>query len=231
MRIQIIVSAALSMLAAQAEAHDLWIERDGLQHTLIYGHERSGHAGTKTLEYDPANIKQAQCFGKNGLEIKTAHSISYPVKMQADCAVSWFLMSSGYWSKTAYGTKNLAKNEASAVIESWLSFEGVKRIDQWSSRLASAFTDSLELAPLDNPLQLKTGDKLHLRAWYRGKPAAGVTVAYFGKPRGITDADGKVNVRLVQPGFQLIQASLELPLNDPRADKTIHGSSLQFSLP
>lgn len=58
--------------------------------------------------------------------------------------------------------------------------------------------------------------------------AARVSVAYFGKPRGITDADG--NVRVQNFGFQLVQGSLEFPLNDGKADKTIHGSSLQFEI-
>ena len=84
--------------------------------------------------------------------------------------------------------------------------------------------------PQDNPLKLKRGDKLRLTAWFQGKPAAGVTVAYFGKPRGISDGEGRINIRLQNPGFQLIQASLELPLNDGKADKAVHVSSLQFEI-
>jgi nickel transport protein len=84
--------------------------------------------------------------------------------------------------------------------------------------------------PRGNPLLLKTGDKLHLRAFYQGRPVAGVTVAYFGKPRGITDKEGNVNIRLQSAGFQLIKASIELPLNDGKADKAVHAASLQFEL-
>lgn len=40
-----------------------------------------------------------------------------------------------------------------------------------------------------------------------------------------------MNIRLVEPGTQLIQASLQLPLDDGKADKTIHSASLQFDLP
>lgn len=214
-----------------AGAHDLWIERQGLKHSLSYGHERSAHAGEKLLEYAPEQVNAADCFNADGHRLQAKRTQRYPVTLEADCAASWFALSSGYWSKTPYGTKNVAKTEATAVITSWLSIEGVKRIDRWSPTLARPLSASLELSPNDNPLRLKAGDKLRLRAWFANKPAPGVTVAYFGKPRGITDAEGYINVRLVNPGFQLLQASLEVPLNDARADKTIHSSNLQFELP
>lgn len=211
-------------------AHGLWIERDGALHTLAYGHERSGHEGAKTLEYKPEIVKQAICFNAAGQEIAADLGRGYPATLKGDCAASWFFTSSGYWSKTPYGTRNLAKNEAGAVIESWLSLEGVKRIDQWGEGLERALTRQLELVPLSNPLRLRAGDKLRLAVWFQGRPAAGATVAYFGKPRGVSDGEGHINIRLQNPGFQLIQASLDLPLNDARADKAMHASSLQFEI-
>ncbi len=220
-----------SLFPTLACAHDLWIEREGQLHTLTYGHERSSHEGAKKLEYKPDTVKQAACFNAAGQRVNAESGKAYPATVTGDCAASWFLTSSGYWSKTPYGTRNLPKDEAGAVIDSWLSVESIKRIDRWNTGLSQPLTRELELVPLDNPLQLKPGGKLHLRAWFQGKPAAGVTVAYFGKPRGVTDADGKVNIRLQNPGFQLIQASFELPLSDGKADKTIHASTLQFDLP
>ncbi len=231
MPVSLIPIVLFALLCGRASAHDLWIERDGPKHTLVYGHERSGHEGAKSIEYRPESVKQATCLNGSGQDIKASRTTNFPVTLHGDCAATWFLMSSGYWSKTPYGTKNVAKNEASAVMDSWLSVEAVKRIDQWGAGLARAQTQALELTPMDNPLKLKPGDKLRLRAWYQGKPTPGVTVAYFGKPRGITDAEGHVNIRLANPGFQLIQASLEYPLNDGRADKTIHSSSLHFDIP
>ncbi|MDD5387997.1 MAG: DUF4198 domain-containing protein [Gallionellaceae bacterium] len=230
MSIRVFLLASLLLQQGTVLAHDLWIERDGARHILAYGHERSGHEGAKTLEYKPEIVKQAACFNAAGQEIAADLGRGYPATLKGDCAASWFFTSSGYWSKTPYGTRNLAKNEAGAVIESWLSLEGVKRIDQWDAGLDRALTRQLELVPRDNPLKLQAGDKLRLTVWFQGKPAAGVTVAYFGKPRGVSDSDGHINIRLQNPGFQLIQASLDLPLNDARADKAVHASSLQFEI-
>jgi nickel transport protein len=221
----------LALLPSVVCAHDLWIDRAGSLHSLSYGHERSGHEGVKRLDYKPETVQQARCFDTSGQEIRAEPGKQYPVTLKGDCASSWFLLSSGYWSKTPYGTKNLPKTEASAVMDSWRSVEAIKRLDRWGAALARPMSQALELAPNDNPLTLKTGDKLRLRAFYQGKPAANVTVAYFGKPRGVSGTDGAVNIRLSEPGFQLVQASLETPLDDGKADKTIHSSTLQFELP
>lgn len=220
------------LMAAPALAHDLWIERDGLTQILIYGHERSGHEGVKTLEYPPERVLEARCFDDGGRDTGAAWRRSYPAQLQGDCALSWFLTSSGYWSKTPYGTRNLPRTEAGgAVLASWLSVESVKRLDAWGEPLARPLTRELEIVTLANPLGLKVGDKLRLAVYRDGCPAEGVTVAYFGHPRGVTGADGQVNIRLREPGYQLIQASLDLPLTDGKADKAVHATALVFEVP
>lgn len=229
-RITALIFPALLIITAHAHAHDLWVERQGNLQTLQYGHERSGHEGAKKLEYKPELLKDAACYGDDGREIRAEIGRGYPITLKGSCAASWFLTSSGYWSKTPYGTKNLPKNEAGTVIDSWRSVESVKRMDAWSSALARPLTQELEIVPLANPLGLKAGDKLRLMATLGGKPAAGVTVAYFGHPRGVSGADGQVNIRLQLPGFQLIQASLETPLNDGKADRLIQSTALQFEI-
>ncbi len=218
------------VLCSPLLAHDLWIERDAQVHTLSYGHERSGHEGAKRLEYKPETVRQAECYNPAGQGQRAERGQAYPVTLKGECAASWFLVSSGYWSKTPYGTKNLPKGEAGAVLDSWLSVETVKRLDRWGEDLARPLTQELELVPTANPLALKSGDKLRLRAYYQGKPAANVTVAYFGKPRGVTGADGALNIRLKESGLQLVQGSLELPLDDGKADRVIRATTLQFEI-
>ncbi len=221
----------LCLLPTLACGHELWIERSGPLHSLAYGHDGAGHNGVKRLEYRPDSLKQALCYNTSGQPQSAQRGQGYPVTLTGDCATSWFLLSSGYWSKTPYGSTNLPKTEAGAVIDSWLSLEAVKRIDRWGAALAQPLSQELELVCADNPLTLKSGDKLRLFAYYQGKPAAGVTVAYFGKPRGVTGPDGALNIRLTRPGLQRVEASLERPLNDGKADKALHTSALQFEIP
>lgn len=220
----------LASLCAPVLAHDLWITRDGSLHTLHYGHDRSGHAGARVIEYKPEQVRQALCFSTAGRELAGVNGRTWPVTLKGECAASYFVLSTGYWSKTPYGTKNLPRNEAGMVIDSWLSVESVKRIDAWGAALARPLGVELEIVPLDNPLSLRPGDKLHLAVYGAGKPIAGATVAYFGQPRGVTAADGRVNITLRQPGPQLIQASIETPLADGKADRLVQATVLQFEL-
>ncbi|MCK7577697.1 MAG: hypothetical protein MZV65_19130 [Chromatiales bacterium] len=57
-----------------------------------------------------------------------------------------------------------------------------------------------------------------------------MAVAYDGEPRGGTDADGRINIRLRHGGVQLISASFDEPLQDARADKAVRATVLQFQL-
>lgn len=221
----------LVLTTSSSAAHDLWIERAGTQHSLAYGHERSAHEGARTLEYKPESVKDGLCVDSAGKPVKARFAPGYPATLTGDCAASLFRVSSGYWSKTPYGTKNLPKDEAGPVIDSWLSLESVKRIDRWGPGLGQPLGGALELVPLDNPLGLRAGDKLRLRVYLDKQPQAGATVAYFGKPRGLSGADGSVNIRLGNTGFQMLQASIELPSRDPHADKVVHAANLQFELP
>lgn len=224
--------AALCIFSGQALAHDLWVEREGRLHTLLFGHQHSGHAGTGRLEYPPGQVKRMACFNGAGRETPAEPGMTYPVTLRGECAATWFLTSSGYWSKTPYGTRNVPRTEAGgAVLASWLSVESVKRLDAWGETLARPLTRELEIVPLSDPLGLKAGDKLRLAVYRDGRPAEGVTVAYFGHPRGVTGADGQVNVRIREPGYQLIQASLDLPLADGKADKAVHATALVFEVP
>ncbi|MFN3595310.1 MAG: DUF4198 domain-containing protein [Thiobacillaceae bacterium] len=221
----------LTLSCAPVLAHDLWITRDGSLHTLQYGHERSGHEGAKTLEYRPEQVREALCFDPAGRPLRAEFGKAYPATLKGDCAASVFVTSSGYWSKTPHGTRNLPKGEAGTVLDSWLSVESVKRLDAWGSGLARPLTRELEIVPLHNPFSLKAGDKLRLVVALDGRPVAGATLAYFGQPRGVSGADGQVNVRLQRAGFQLIQASLQTPLADGKADRRIDTAALQFELP
>ncbi len=211
-----------------AAAHDLWIDRDGPLYTLAYGHARSGHEGARRLEYRPETLQQAACFAASGQASPAELGRQFPVTLRGDCAAVWFQRSSGYWSKTPYGTRNLPRTEAGAVLDSWLSIESVKRIDRWHEALARPLTRELELVALADPLQAKPGGKLRLRAWRQGKPAAGASVVYFGKSRGLTGADGTIDIRLGEAGLQRIRATLELPLDDGKAERAVLATTLQF---
>ena len=226
------ITAFLTTLLAvtTAQAHDLWLERTGAGYELLYGHRHSGHSGQDTIEYKPDAVKRVVCFDTNGKAIGQGATASYPARLAGDCATAYALLSSGYWTKTPYGTKNVPKDQVEVAVRSWLSFEGVKRIDHWGQTLARPLTQDLELVPLANPLTLGDGEKLRLLVTFRGQPVANAVVAYDGKPRGETGPDGQINVKVRHGGLQAIEATLRHPLDGTKADEEVHTSTLSFSL-
>lgn len=226
-----LTAAVFLLCALPALAHDLWLEKDGNGYLLYQGHRHSAHAGAELVQYDPAFAKNAVCVDDAGTVRTPAPAPSFPVRIAASCAALYVGFSSGYWSKTAWETRNVPKNQASGVIESWLSAESVKRIDRWTPATAQPLTDGLELTPLTDPSRLKPGDKLTVLVTENRRPKAGVPVAYGGDTRGASGDDGRVAIRIRHGGMQLIEASLETRLTDGKADTLIRATTLQFELP
>jgi nickel transport protein len=222
--------ATLLLATAAAQAHDLWLERAGSGYELLYGHRHSGHAGHEIIEYRPDTVKRVACIDATGKVVSQGSAATYPARLAGDCAAAYALLSSGYWTKTPYGTKNVPKDQVDVAVSSWLSFESAKRIDRWGAALAQPLSQDLELVPLDNPLTLGDGDKLRLLVTFRGQAVAGAVVAYEGKPRGDTGPDGLVNIKIRHGGLQTIEATLRRPLDGKKADEEVHTATLSFAL-
>lgn len=221
----------LILVAFTAQAHDLWLERSGKQLSLYQGHRHSSHAGSDTLDYGKHFVTAATCLDARGARRPLAVAGSAPWTASGDCAALLLEMSSGYWSKTPWETKNAPKNEVPGAMKSWRSLDSLKRIEQWSTPFAQPLGDGLEIVPTGDPFALKPGDKLVVRVLLAGKPQVGVPVAYHGDTRGETDPDGRIAIRLRHGGVQLISASVELPLKDGKADVEVRAATLQFELP
>lgn len=217
-------------LPLTVSAHDLWLEPDGKRLTLYQGHRHSSHAGAATLDYGKDFVAAARCFDERGNARPLPAAGRVPWSATGDCAAVLLDASSGYWSKTPWETKNVPKPEAPGALKSWLSRDSLKRIERWSARFAQPLGAGLEIVPVVDPLALRPDDKLAVRVLRDGQPVAGAPVAYHGDPRGETDADGRVAIRLRHGGIQLISTSVELPLKDGKADVEILAATLQFEI-
>lgn len=229
MRLALLLSMLLA--ATLGHAHDLWLEKNGRHWTLYQGHRHSSHAGSDTLEYGGTFVTAATCLDARGAKRPLAVVGTAPWTASGDCAALLLEISSGYWSKTPWETRNAPKTEVSGAMKSWLSRDSLKRIEQWTTPFIQPLGDGLEIVPTGDPFALKPEDKLVVRVLHAGKPLAGVPVAYHGDPRGETDPDGRVAIRLRHGGVQLISASVELPLMDGKADVEVRAATLQFELP
>lgn len=225
------VAAIVAALAtAGAAAHDLWLEPSDGGWTLLQGHRHSGHEGADTVPYGAGFVGAARCLDADRRELKLAVASAAPWRARGDCAALVLDVSSGYWSKTPWETKNVPRSQAPGAVRSWLSRDRIKLIERWSPAFAQPLAGGLELMPTTDPTALSPGDKLVVRVVRDGRPLAGVPVAYHGDTRGQTDADGRIAIRLRHPGLQLISTSVETPVGDGQADVEIAGATLQFAL-
>jgi nickel transport protein len=226
-----VLLAWVLVLAGHAHAHDLWLEKEEGGFGLYYGHKHSGHQGATLLEYPSAWVRESLCFDAEGMKVPVQSSGIYPYRIRGECAAAHVSISSGYWTKTPYGTQNVPKDQVRMPVESWLSHDSVKRIDHWTEPLARPLAGGLELTPLEDPLRLHKGEKLRLRVTFDGAPVEDAVVAYDGKPRGRPGPDGEINIRVRHAGFQVIQASFTRSIASEKADEVIYSTNLNFELP
>jgi nickel transport protein len=226
-----LVLASLVSGPAAVSAHDLWIEPEAGGYQLLYGHHpQVSHEGARQISYAADVVKSVVCLDAVGGRRPARPAGSSPVRVEGDCAVLYVLTSSGYWTKTTAGTRNLRKTEAASPLNAWQSFESVKHVAAWGAGAANSLGTPLEIVPAENPLALTDGDKLTVRVLADGKPVAGAVVTYDGKARGETGSDGAVNVRVKHGGLQLIQAAVRTPHTGPEADEVVHTTALTFAL-
>ena len=220
----------LLLTLTNATAHDLWLEQGDRRLTLYQGHRHSSHAGAETIAYSKHFVTAARCVDAHGKKKNLTALTTVPWSASGECAAQLLEVSSGYWSKTPWETRNVPKTEASGALKSWLSRDNLKRLERWSPVFAQPLGDGLEILPTVDPFTLKPGDKLVVRVVQEGRPVAGAAVAYHGDPRGETDAEGRVAIRLRHGGIQLISTSVERPLKDGKADMEILAATLQFEI-
>ncbi|MCX7946549.1 MAG: DUF4198 domain-containing protein [Hydrogenophilus sp.] len=225
------VGVALLGVSEGVWGHDVWVERTQTGFVLQYGHQHSGHLGSRVVAYAPSQVQQVRCYGEGGRVVEARVEREWPVRVEGRCTAVRFTLVTGYWSRTLQGVRNVPKNEAKEVLDSWWSAESVLYVEQWEEAFARPLGEGgVELVPLVNPLNLRAGDKLPVAVFYNGAPIAGATVAYFGQPRGVSAEDGRVNVRLQRAGVQVLQATVQLPLNDGKADRRVEQATLQFEV-
>ena len=208
-------------------SHDLWIEKHDDSFVLQYGHLclTQEHQGSKIIPYEPKNIQEIICkqdTNISSLKIKRV----YPLTIDKKCTSLYIQLDNGYFTKTPYGTKNLPKKSVKMPLKSWRSYESVKRIEKGGDTLIS---NSLEILLLNNPKEV--GDKARLQLFYQHKPIKGIAVAYNGKVRGISDKNGKINIRIKHKGIQNIQATLKEPsAHKDLCDETLFTTTLNFEI-
>lgn len=135
----------LAALPDIAFAHEHWLGKEAGAYALHLGHRYSRHEGAEELPFDTSSVKAALCVDAKGVAQPVPVGTSHPVKIRAECAALLVSISSGYWSKTPWETRNAPRTEVPGAIKSWFSEESIKRIDRWTPVTAQPVGNGLEI--------------------------------------------------------------------------------------
>ncbi|MEN3028301.1 MAG: DUF4198 domain-containing protein [Aquificaceae bacterium] len=217
-------------LSYLALSHDLWIEKWGDAYVLYYGHIQPRAGEESKIAYSPENLLRFECLDGEGKVLKATVDKGYPAKLRGNCSLLQAEFSSGYWTKTVSGTKNLPKDKVSGALEGWLSLEVVRRVERWNSNMAKALTEGLELVLLEDPSKLRMEQKFSVGVYYGGKPLKDVTVSHNGRVVGTTDEGGRINLRIRSPGLQHLSVSYREKGDGVKADYIVRTFNLVFEV-
>ncbi|MCZ4282057.1 DUF4198 domain-containing protein [Kiloniella laminariae] len=224
----------LLILPASSYAHGIWITERFGNHAIVYGHGASD---------DPYDFKKIisidaldQTGNKSPLKITEtkAHAI---LKTPRDTSVIFATFDNGFWSQTDDGKwHNKTKQETEGATFTGRYQKFTTAIIDKTLPLFSPSGMKLEIVPLSNPLKLHQGDELSIQVFYDGIPAEGLKV--IGEyttdgesPPLVTDATGKVTLKVRNQGLNVIAVSKTVAVNDnPEIEEEGYFSTLSFSL-
>jgi len=213
-----------------AQAHDYWLDPDGDDYLLYRGHRHSGHQGEDLVPYDPAIVTRAHCAGADGAVREVPPSRTYPSRIPGPCAAVLVEADSGTWSHTHTGTRQGTGNEPKSMTRTWQALESVKLLNGWAPGLGRPLSQALEITSPQDPTGLAPSEKLRLLVTLAGRPKAGVSVAYDGETRGVTGANGLINLKVRHGGTQVVSASIEEPSAKGDGSSLLHSTVLTFVL-
>ncbi len=219
----------LILLFYTAQAHELWIEREGNLFVLLYGHIKPDRVEEATVRYLPEQVLSFECLDAEGNRLKAELIKGYPLKLRGSCHMVQAVFSSGYWAKTPEGLKNLPKDQVKDSIESWYSLEIARRINAWKPR-REPLSNELEIIPVESPSSLRVGEKFTVIAYYRGKPFRDVPVYHNGRIVGSTDEEGRINLRVREKGIQLVGVTVREKDGTGKADYVLKTFYLIFEV-
>lgn len=215
-------------LALPLTAHEAWIELEGPDHVIIYGHSAEGQA------YDPDKIKKVKAYSTAGEEIEVAlepasgHVKAVPAKGAILLTLDF---DNGFWSEMDGEFRNEAKTLTGAS-EGSRSLKFGKTVLSWDEQITKPVGQLLEIVPL-NPTLIQKYDQVAVQVLYKGKPLADAKVHAGGEHGSevlIGDKLGIVRVPVVS-GPQRITTSYRIPYSGPEADFTNLSANLYFSAP
>lgn len=225
----LVVTAFSFFIVQPAWGHSIWLEEEGEQLTLMYG-----HVGGESEGYEPSKVEEVTALDGEGNPVvieMLSESELVTFDPEGEAALVAVSFDNGFWVETADGWQNVSKREVEDYISASHTFKYTKALYDWSDTFMEPVGLTLEIVPLTNPFDVALGEDLEVQVLYNGEPASNIEITHDESILQ-TDENGMATVTLTQPGLQYLEASLSMLVeNNPDTDEISHSSTLTFELP
>jgi uncharacterized GH25 family protein len=184
-----------------------FLKKDSLESLKIIGHGKTNPGLTFVSD----------------LEIESEESISEP-----GAYIVAATRKASFYTKTTQGNKGCSKKNLKNVIScsfSHMCMKAIVNVGEGTGNVDVNAGHPMEIIPLKNPIDLRSGDYMPVQVLFNGKPFQGdifATFAGFSTEENAfayackTDKQGKGKIKILQPGVWMIKANHE----EPYADKS-----------
>jgi nickel transport protein len=233
-----VAGSALLAMATPLSAHGIWFAQRATQIALVYGVGADDLDAVKRLPL----IKSVKGFDAEGQPVNASLRVAGAVPVldsDEPVAIVAAEMDYGIWSKDAAGEwHNKGRDEVPGATVSEHNFKYALHLTQLPTRPVPLIdTLKLQLVPASTAIPQKMGESIKVRAFYDGKPKAGVEVMedYVNDPDQVpvkTDAQGYATVKVRNQGLNVLMAIYVGPSDSPAKYASMeYRSSLSFVLP
>jgi hypothetical protein len=229
---------AVSLAAiAPANAHSIWFAQRAKQTALIYGVGSDDLDVVSRMKYLTAVKGYDEDWQPVKTTLREAGLIPVVDSDEPVTAVT-AVMDYGTWTKDAAGEwHRAAKDEVANPTVSEHNWKYAVYLKTLPKTQVPLFEDQvLQIVPVGT-IPESMGEQLKVRAYYKGKPAEGVSILtdYVTDPDQTpvkTGADGTATITLRNQGLNVLVGILNATSDQPtKYDKVEHRATLSFALP
>jgi nickel transport protein len=209
-----VLGAAVTMIAAAANAHTVWLEQVAgakADYRLLFG----GHAG-KIESYKPEKLKSVESLDAQGRKLTVTRAVGddgVRIHVAGTPALLAMHFDNGIHSRTQTGPSvEKPMNELPGATRGTYAVKYHKTVAAWSPLVTKPIGQPFELVPLDAKAPT-AGEPVKVKVLMDGKPVAGVKLGRGeeGPNDPVTDDDG-IGSFVPERGFNRIWAGKRNPV-------------------
>ncbi len=206
----------LGLSTAPLSAHDMWLQpaEEGIIIAL-------GHQGAID-PYEPDRVREVYGYTENNWPVELdilRGKDGCRVFADEPFVAYTSILDNKYWYNTPESWKNQRDGEGLKIVEEGRSYKYTKHIAGWAEFLSKPLGQRIEIVPLKDPTSMKPGDRLPVKIYFEGEPlyGSGVRISETSSMDAThslknVEKEGPLMVEIGSPGFQLVNAKYEMPL-------------------